>query len=136
VAVFSTTAGLQGFPCAPAIAGAASVSCMGTTGANALRGSVVTVVFAPGVTAVGSVTGPGGASGTGTLVATIAVPLLPPPPPILLPPLLVPPIPLVPGAGPFSAPPEVPAIPEADTLLLLIGGLVLVAARASRRRRR
>src|SRR5439155_16448428 len=70
-------------------------------------------------------------------------PLLPPPPLQLLPPPLPPllPPPLAPAAG-ARAPaafPEVPVIPEADSLFLVVGGLValggLVGLRSLRRRR-
>ncbi len=111
VAVLSTTQGLQGFPCAPIVAGAGTVACVGTTAGNALAGSTATVVLAPGVTAVGIVNG------------TIAAPLLPPPP-IVLPP---PPSPLIPAPpAPFAAAaqaPGVPVVPEAGTLPLLGGAL-------------
>jgi hypothetical protein len=80
----------------------------------------------------GFVGGPGEAPQTGGLVQVIvnnvAPPLLPPPPPIVLPPppppALIPLPPFSPVTAPFaSAPPEVPIIPEADTALLLAGGL-------------
>jgi hypothetical protein len=135
VAVFSTTAGLQGFPCAAVVAGVATVACNGVTAANALQGSMVTVVFAPGVVAVGTVTGPGAGAGLARLGAAGALPLLPPPPPILLP---LPPSPLVaipPGAPrPAASPAGVPIIPEADTAALLLIGLVAtIGARRWRR---
>jgi uncharacterized repeat protein (TIGR01451 family) len=71
------------------------------------------------------------------------LPILPPPPlefiPPPPPPLLPPPPPAPTGAAPRMAPfPEVPVIPEADSLFLLVGGLValggLVAYRRLRRR--
>jgi CSLREA domain-containing protein len=139
VAVFSTTAGLQGFPCAPVTVGAAAVNCVGVTAGNALQGSVVTVVFGPGVTTVGTVTGPGPRAKLGTLSGLGATPL-PPPPPILLPP---PPPPLVPlPTAPFSGtprgapPPEIPVVPEADSLLLIGASLAALAGLAALRRRR
>jgi hypothetical protein len=132
VAVFSTSQGRQGFPCAPVAAGAATVACAGTTPANALQTSTVTVVFAPGVVAVGVIRGPG--------AGAAAVPLLLPPPispssPPIMPPLLLPPpplpplVPVQPGA-PTGAPsfPDVPVIPEADSLMLLILALAAVGA--------
>ncbi len=90
-----TTAGLQGFPCAPVGVGAGSVPCIGSTGDNGLHGSMVTVVFAAGVTSSGTVSGLGA-----------ALPLLPPPPPpIILPP--PPPPPLVPlPARPLATAPQ------------------------------
>jgi hypothetical protein len=121
LAVVSTTGGLQSFPCAAVVAGASSVACSGTTIRNALQGSTVTVVFAAGVTSTGTVSGPG------------ARPLLPPPPPFaLLPPpapLPVPPAPLAPFSivAPAPAAPEVPVIPEGDSLLLLALGLATLA---------
>jgi virginiamycin B lyase len=136
VAVFSTTAGLQGFACAAVVAGVGTVVCAGTTAANALQGSTVTVVFGAGLVSVGTVTGPGGAA---------VLPLLPPPPPppIILPP---PPPPLIPAApARLSAPaarpaapvaPEVPIIPETDTMLLLGAGLVGVGLIAGLRKLR
>ncbi len=114
VAVFATTAGLEGFPCAATVAWAATVACNGTTADNARQGSTVTVVFAAGVTATGVVSGPG-----------VVLALLPPPPIVLPPPPPPPLVPLPPSAPPVlaSAPPEVPQIPESDSLLLLGFGL-------------
>jgi hypothetical protein len=135
VAVFSTTAGLQGFPCAAVVAGVVTVVCNGITAANALQGSVVTVVFAPGVVAVGTVTGPGAGAGLAGLGVAGVLPLLPPPPPILLPPPPSPLIAIPPGAPrPAAGPAEVPIIPEADTAALLLAGLlVTIGARCWRR---
>jgi hypothetical protein len=68
------------------------------------------------------------------------LPLLPPPP-LVLPPPPVPLIPPPPSAAAAVPPlrPEVPVIPEADSLLLLGGGLalggILAGLRARRRRR-
>ena len=42
--------------------GTTTVACTGTTAGNALQGSTVTVVFAPGVVSVGTINGPGGRS--------------------------------------------------------------------------
>jgi hypothetical protein len=78
-------------------------------------------------------------------VAGTVVPILPPPPPpLLLPPPPPPPPPLLPPppppvmAGARAPMPEVPVIPEADSLLLLVGGLAalggLAAFRVVRRR--
>jgi hypothetical protein len=124
VAVISTTQGLQGFVCATVPVGAASVACNGNTPANVLLGSTVTVVF------------PGGGAATG--VVTGAAPLAAPPPPILLPPVPPPflaPVPPLVGAGPLapSSAPEVPVIPEADPLLLVLGGLLALGAVARHR---
>jgi hypothetical protein len=144
-AVFSTTVGQEGFACAPVVAGVTTVSCTGATAGNALQGSSVTVVFGPGVTAVGNVT-----SATGTAPGLLGAPgpvppLLPPlPPPPLLPPAappaLLPPPPAAPVAGlagaPVGAYPEVPVIPEADSLALLGAGLASLAALGWLRRRR
>jgi hypothetical protein len=129
VAVFDTTLGLQGFACAVVGAGAGTVTCNGTTAGNALQGSTVTVVFAAGIVATGTVSGPG------------VLPLLPPLPPLLLPPLPPPPPPLVPAvplapAGGAPAAAEVPVIPESDSWVLLAVGLAGLAALALRRRAR
>jgi hypothetical protein len=134
VAVLSTTQGLQGFACAAIAAGAPSVACNGTTPGNALQGSTVTVVFPGGAIVTGTIAP---RSGGGTLVIPLLPPsLLPPPPLVPPPPLLVPPPPLL-GAPAAGAPlPEVPVIPEADSLWLLVVGLVgVLAARRWVRRR-
>jgi hypothetical protein len=153
VAVFTTTTGLpnEGFLCSPVVAGVATVTCNGATAGNALQGSTVTVVFAPGVVVTGTITGPGGIGAAG---AGLFLPPLPPPPPppLLPPPPMVPPVmPLTAATGPFaglppvsttppSAPmPSVPVIPEADSLPLLLGGLLalggLTGYRAWRKRK-
>jgi hypothetical protein len=118
VAVVATTAGLQGFACAPVAAGAGTVGCGGTTAANALQGSTVVVVFGPGRIATGTVSGPGPR-------ALLALPLLPPPPPLLLPPppAVVAGGPLVAGRPGGMAPVEVPVIPEAASGWLVLAGL-------------
>jgi hypothetical protein len=63
------------------------------------------------------------------------LPILPPPPP---PPPLLPPPPMAPPSMARAPMPEVPVIPEADSLLLLVGGLAalggLAAFRVARRR--
>jgi hypothetical protein len=123
VAVLTTTQGLQGFTCTPVLVGTTTVTCTGTVPGNVLQGSNATVVFAPGVTGVGTVRGPGPRS------ATLVLPLLPPVLPPLPPPLRLPPQPMlsqplgaqVPRVAPPA--PEVPVIPEADTLVLLAGSL-------------
>jgi hypothetical protein len=59
-------------------AGAATVVCNGATTGNALWGSTVTVVFAPGVVTTGVVTGPGVAAALPLLPRTpIVLPSLP-----------------------------------------------------------
>lgn len=151
VAVLSTTGGLQGFACAPVAAGVGTVTCIGTTAANALQASVVTVVFAPGVVVAGTVAGPG-ASPAGALVIVplvpppVVPPMMAPPPPFAVPPLLPPaqPQPLVPAVvGPApempvvaGRAPEVPVVPEADSLDLMAGGLLGLALALGRRRLR
>jgi hypothetical protein len=144
VAVFSTTIGMEGFACAAVAAGATTVTCAVTTVGNALLGSNITVVFAPGIFSVGTVQGPG-PIGLQAL-ASAPPPLLPPPPPLpppfMGPPLLPPPPP--PGALSVQGPPSmmmqpaypgVPVVPEADSLILLGGGLLAVGAFALRRTR-
>ncbi|HEY7064421.1 MAG TPA: hypothetical protein VII06_23285 [Chloroflexota bacterium] len=141
VAVFSTTSGLEAIVCAPVIAGVTTVTCSGTTVGNALQGSTVTVVFAVGIVATGTVTGPGAATLVLPPLPLLPPPvaLLPPPPPPLLPPpppgptgmALAQPI----AGGRFAG--EVPIVPEADSVLLVIGGLAalgLVAGLRARRR--
>jgi hypothetical protein len=139
VAVFSTTAGLEAIVCAPVVAGVATVACTGTTVGNALQGSTVTVVFAVGVIATGTVTGPGMATFIPPPMPLLPPPLAfgPPPPPLLPPP---PPAPngmmiaQPTGGGRFA---DVPVVPEADSLFLLAGGLLalgLVAGLRARRR--
>jgi hypothetical protein len=140
VAVFSTTAGLEAIVCTPVVAGVATVTCTGTTTGNALQGSTVSVVFAVGVIATGIVNGPGFA----TLVPP-PLPLLPPPLALLPPPpppLLPPPAPAPAGmtiAAPMSGGrfADVPVVPEADSVILVLGGLAalgLVAGLRARRR--
>lgn len=111
VAVVSTTQGLQGFGCAPVVAGSATVQCTGTTTGTPLAGSVVTVVFTPSLTVTGTLTAPAaGATGAGVAPLVAVVPAVPPPPPPigpppppLLPPLLAEPVPAAVPAG--GAPP-------------------------------
>ncbi|HZS00434.1 MAG TPA: alkaline phosphatase family protein [Chloroflexota bacterium] len=146
-AVLSTALGLEGFPCAAVTAGATAVTCVGATSGNALQGSLVVVVFQPGVTSVGTVSGPGprpataGATPAPTAQGRIAVlpPLQPSAP--LLPPLLVPPPPPFAAASVAAPSSELPVIPEADSLALLGAGLIALVAlhglgRGGRRTRR
>jgi hypothetical protein len=147
IAVFTTTIGNEFIACTATGIGGTSTTCTGTLAGNALQGSTVAVVFpAPGGVSVGTITGPGAPlfPGAGNLLLP-NLPLLPPPPlefiPPPPPPLLPPPPPAPMGA--MAAPrmagfPEVPVIPEADSLFLLVGGLValggLVGYRKLRRR--
>ncbi len=74
---------------------------------------------------------------TPPIIIPLPPPLPPPPPPLLPPPLLPPPGPM--GAlapPPRAAMPEVPVIPEADSLWLLVGGLVALGGLVGYRRRR
>lgn len=152
-AVLSTHVDLEAFPCTPVLAGVPTVGCTGTTVGNALQNSRVVVVFARGVTAIGTVTGPGTPPAPPTGVGTTApatgagaaavLPLLPPLPPVPPPlPLLPPPAPpfLLPPAvappGLAATYPEVPVIPEAETLALLAVGVAGLGALAGWRRQR
>ncbi|HEY7060936.1 MAG TPA: hypothetical protein VII06_05605 [Chloroflexota bacterium] len=107
VAVFTTTTSPpnEGFACSPVVVGVPTVTCSGTTVGNALQGSTVTVVFAPGVVVTGTITGPGAAA---ALAAAIPPPLPPPPPPPL--PLLPPPPILPPFGGAGAAGATMPAM--------------------------
>jgi hypothetical protein len=151
-----TTIGVEGFftTCTAVPAAAPfTTTCAGNTVGDVLQGGVIVVRFA-------TTTGPfdvrGIAAGPGLLV-----PLPPPPPPAGLPPVVpqvaipaVPrppvqfipsaPAPLLPPMSPVAplqagaAParfPEIPVIPEADSVLLLLGGLAAVGALAAWRRR-
>ncbi len=145
--VITTTAGVEAVPCTPALAAAPApgtvVNCTATTVGNALQGAAAVLVF-PGVGgAAGPAVGPAIVTGPGPAAVVVpaaaaAVPLLPPPPPLLLPP---PPSPLIPAApsmvgGAMGRMPEVPVIPEADSLPLLLGGLAALGAIAGWRARR
>jgi hypothetical protein len=132
--------------CAVTAVGATTTACTVNTVGDPLQGSTVYVCYnnavppaaAVAVCANGIINGPG--VGLNTLPP---FPLLPPPPLEFIPP---PPPPLLPPPppGPLAAPaapvmPSVPVIPEADSLVLLVGGLValggLVGYRSLRRRR-
>jgi hypothetical protein len=131
------------FPCtALAAVGGATTCAFGTTG-NPLVGTTVAVCFA---TAAAPVCVVGTVALSNAAQAAIALPNLPilPPPPLEFippppPPLLPPPPPAPTGAMTTRAAfPEVPVIPEADSLFLVIGGLIalggLVGYRRLRRR--
>ena len=125
------------------------MSCYVTTAGNVIIGSNVTVVFGTGITAVGTIVGPGPAA----LAGLGAQPLLPPPPPpgLILPPpppLLPPPPGMLPPpgdllAGGMAMPPSsiglppgyasIPVVPEADSAVLLAGGLLAIGAFAAQR---
>src|SRR5579884_640101 len=146
VAVFSTDLGIQAVACAAPAAGAGGTShtCTGTITGNALQGSTVALCFTATTTCLlGTVTGPG------PVIVPNNLPLLPPPPlqllpppppplPLPLPPLPPPPAALAPPVAPIApaALPGVPVVPEADSILLLLGGMAAVAGVAALRRRR
>jgi hypothetical protein len=126
-----TTNGFEFIPCSPVLIGTTTVTCTGTLVGNLIQGSTNAICF-PGVVAcnLGTVTGPGGINNNFPLILP-NLPLLPPPPLEFIPPPpppLLPPPPPAPMGG-MMAPrtaafPEVPVIPEADSLFLLVGGLV------------
>jgi hypothetical protein len=141
VAVLSTTLGLESYFCSQAPPGAARATCNGVTLGNGLQGSTVAVVFGPGLVATGTLSGAGAGQPAPALLA--AAPLLPPPflvpppPPPPPPPLSLPPVPALASPSAPGPRPEVPVIPEADPLNLLVLGLAaLGGARALRSRRR
>jgi hypothetical protein len=144
VAVFTTTASREGLTCAAVASGATTVACTGTTTGYGLQGSNVTVLFSAltsGVTSVGTITGPGAAPIVP--VGSGLVPLIPGPfgaGPAGAGPLG----PAGPGGAPYAvpqfgaAPPSglavppgsranIPVIPEADTIWMLVAGFGLVA---------
>jgi hypothetical protein len=148
------------FPCSAFVAGTAT-TCAFVTAGNPLLGTTVAVCYPPAAVGglplcvVGTVTGVG-------VIAPIVPPVVPPPvfppvappisPPLLPPPpqqfIPPPPPPLLPPPPPAptgaltvpsaAAYPAVPVIPEADSFLLVVGGLValsgLVGYRRVRRR--
>ncbi len=146
VAVFSTDAGIQAVACAAPAAGAggSAYTCTGTITGNALQASTVALCFtATTPCLLGTVSGPGAAiiASTVPLLPPPPLQLLPPPPPPLplpLPPLPPPPAALAPPVAPIApaALPGVPVVPEADSILLLLGGMAAVAGVAALRRRR
>jgi hypothetical protein len=142
------------FLCSQTVPATRIVTCAVTDtvpGEVPVQGGIVTIRFqtATGTADVtGTITGPGGV--LRTAAAPLVLPLLPPPPPPLLLPPLPPPLALPPpgsfGAQMAAGPParammapEVPVIPEADTLLLLAVGMAglgtLATLRAWRRRK-
>ncbi len=152
-----TTIGVEGFftTCTAVPAAAPfTTTCAGNTVGDVLQGGVIVVRFA---TATGPFDVRGIAAGPGLLV-----PLPPPPPPAGLPPAVPqvaipavprPPVQFIPSApapllppmspvaplqagGPPARFPEIPVIPEADSVLLLLGGLAAIGALAAIRRRR
>jgi hypothetical protein len=155
-----TTRGLEAYACLPLPPFAPfTVTCTGTTTGDVLQGAAITIRFpiAGGGAAdvVGIISAPAVATPGVSPPAPVPPLPLPPPPPIVLPPppILPPPpvtLPPPPLLAPLPALPapvapaatlpgfaEVPVIPEADSLLLLAGGLGvvgLVGWRAGRRR--
>jgi hypothetical protein len=139
---------VSGYTCSMPVPATMTVTCVGTEpspGLLPIQGGTVTIRFllATGLTAdvTGTLSGPGGGllrptPGSSGL-SPIGPPLLPPPPPpLVLPP---PPVPLVPMAPPVAQqviePPfAVPVIPESDTVMLLLTGLLALAAVACWRR--
>jgi hypothetical protein len=125
VAVLSTTlVGLEGFLCSPVVGDQRMVLCDGITIGNALQGSTVTVVFATGVRVTGIVTGPG--------PRPVVSPLLPPPPQLMP----LPPAPVGVSGEATGSFPEVPVIPETNSLVLLADGLAAIGGLLVLRRRR
>jgi hypothetical protein len=146
--VYTTAAQPEFFAagCAATAAGATTTACTVTTAGDPLQGSTVYVCYnnaaagaaAVAVCATGTIVGPGvnlNIQPPLPLIPPPPIQFIPPPPPPLLPP--PPPAPLMAPAAP--AMPSVPVIPEADSLVLLVGGLValggLVGYRSLRRRR-
>jgi hypothetical protein len=132
------------FPCTALATVGGSTTCNFTTVGNPLIGQTVAVCFA---TAGAPVCVFGTVSAGANVFPPFPganLPLLPPPPlefiPPPPPPLLPPPPPAPTGVG-VARPafPEVPVIPEADTMMLLIGGLAILGiaagARSLRRRK-
>jgi hypothetical protein len=147
--VLTTTApvapGEGPFPCAVLAAVGGTTTCNFVSAGNPLNGLTVAVCFA---TAAAPVCVFGTVTGNNVINNPIILPNLPilPPPPLEFippppPPLLPPPPPAPTGAmAPARAAfPDVPVIPEADSLFLVVGGLValggLVGYRSLRRRR-
>jgi len=146
--VYTTAAQPEFFAagCAATAVGATTTACTVTTAGDPLQGSTVFVCYnnatppaaAVAVCANGIINGPGvnlNIAPPFPLLPPPPLQFIPPPPPPLLPP--PPPAPMMAPAAP--ALPSVPVIPEADSLVLLVGGLValggLVGYRSLRRRR-
>jgi hypothetical protein len=158
----TTTRGVEdNFACTPVSGPGQVTTCTGTTLGDILQGGTVSVRFAaPGAAGppAGTVTLTGIALGSG-LAGAIVEPPAPPPPPglppavaqVAIPAVPRPPVQFIPSApAPLLPPvgtlpslrgqaplqyPEVPVIPEADTLALVVGGLAALAAVAAFRRR-
>jgi len=135
------------FPCVVLAAVGGATTCNFVSAGNPLIGLTVAVCFATAAAPVcvfGTVGPAVGGAGAGQFILP-NLPILPPPPlefiPPPPPPLLPPPPPAPTGAmvAPRAAFPDVPVIPEADSLFLVVGGLValggLVGYRSLRRRR-
>jgi len=128
---------MESFACAPVTA-ALQATCAGTTAGDAVQGGTVTIRFPLAAGGTADVTGVifgAGATAAGPLPL---FPLLPPSPPLFLPPppppLLSPPAPFLLGPPPGPAA-EVPVIPEAEPLSLLVLGLAALGVGAALRRR-
>lgn len=133
-----TTRGLEFFACPAAVAGAPTV-CTGRTAGNGIKGGRVRVFAGGLLVATGTIRGPGVADGTrAAVILPLLPPLLPPPPPPLPPPFLAPPPALpfgpMPAVEARQAASEVPVIPEAPPVALLVAALVGLGALALRRR--
>jgi len=144
VVVISTTTGVVAFPCTAIAIGTTTATCTGTITGQALQGSTVGICF-PNATVTAYTCSLGTVLGPGPVILNNPLPLLPPPPlqfiPPPPPPLLPPPPPAPIGGALTAASPmaSVPVIPEADSIFLVVGGLVAVGALAglrSLRRRR
>jgi hypothetical protein len=152
-----TTIGVESFFVACSAVPAAApftTTCTGVTVGDVLQGAVITVRFANAAGGVTNVTGIAVGPGAG-----VAAPIVPPAAPPLAqpagaPPAAIPanprpplqfipaaPAPLLPPRQPLQPPAaavpfaEIPVIPEADTLALLLGGAALLGAVALGRRR-
>jgi hypothetical protein len=132
------------FPCAVLAAVGGATTCAFTTVGNPLTGLTVAVCYATAAAPVCVFGTVAAAAGAVNPIILPNLPILPPPPlefiPPPPPPLLPPPPPAPMGAmATRAAFPDVPVIPEADSLFLVVGGLVvlggLVGYRSLRRRR-
>jgi hypothetical protein len=143
VAVISTTNGVVAVPCTAIAIGTTIATCTGTITGQALQGSTVAICF-PNATVTAYTCNLGTVLGPGPVILNNQLPLLPPPPLQFIPPPpppLLPPPPPAPMGGMMAPSPmaSVPVIPEADSIFLVVGGLVAVGAiaglRSLRRRR-